>query len=449
MLKATLTSGLAAVGGGLLAGCGSEMGGGPPPARVDRQRRPRGSTGIDPRPAPPTIEPEVRVRIASLDRSETIEIAPRGRWLRLVDEGDGGGAVFDGGLRLEALEGGWRLLPRRGPVLRLPRGRLECGPLPGASTGVEVAYAGREPLVLPGRVAIVPAGEGPDPTTDLVSIMPIESYLPGVLSKELYGHWSPACFRAQAIAARSFAVCEAAHWRSRRHYDLTTGPETQAWESIAPEQGASGPALGAVEATRGLVLTWGGLTVPTYFSSACGGLPAAARDAIGSNPANAIPPLEGRADRDRCCDDAPTYRWSRRAPTPEVARGLASWALRRGRRDALDLGGLRGIAVRETNRHGRPIAFELRDRGGRRDIWKAETFRRALAAAMPQGSRPVYSAAIEPRVDAASSVFTGRGHGHGVGLCQYGAEAMAVRGVRAERILERYYPEAWIHSAWV
>jgi peptidoglycan hydrolase-like amidase len=49
-------------------------------------------------------------------------------------------------------------------------------------------------------------GEG----IDAVGEIPIEAYLPGVLAKELYRHWSPAAFEAQAVAARSFAVVEAA-----------------------------------------------------------------------------------------------------------------------------------------------------------------------------------------------------------------------------------------------
>ena len=456
--RGALKFGLAATGGWLAVGCGGEQAGGPPPARVDRQRRPATSSQLDPRPAPPTSEPEVRVRLASLRQGEALSVEVEGRWLRLEDEGQGGGAVFDGTLRIESTSDGWRLVPERGPVLRLPRGRLECGPVPGEPSRMRVGWAGREAISLPGRVALVPTERTPvegsrrpedrRPSTDLVSIKRIESYLPGVLAKELYGHWSPGCFRAQAVAARSFALCEAAHWRHRRHYDLTAGPDTQAWEAIDPNAPSSGPETDAVEATRGLVLSWSGLVVPAYFSSCCGGWPATARDAIGSNPANAIEPLEGRRDGDPCCESAPTFRWRRQASTPEIARGLSAWALRQGRRDAVDLATLREVDVLEVNRHGRPVAFELTDRSGRRDAWSAETFRRALAAAMPTGSKPVYSSAIEPEIDLASARFAGRGHGHGVGLCQYGAEAMASRGAAAERILERYYPGAWIHSAW-
>lgn len=446
--RSLLTVGLAAAGQWMIAGCGGGDGAPAPPARVDRQRRPDRAPVADPRPAPPSVEPEVRVRFARLRSGETLRVSPAGRWLKLEDDGDRGGAVFEGGLRLEPVDGGWRLVPERGPVLRVPLGPLECSTLPGEPTRLRIERGGARATTLPGRLVVVPTGGTRSPSSDLVSIKPIESYLPGVLAKELFGHWSPACFRAQAIAARSFAICEASHWRSRRHYDLTAGPDTQAWESIELDSDLSGPEIEAVAATRGVVLTWGGLVVPTYFSSACGGLPATARDAIGSNPANAIAPLEGRSDRDRCCDEAPTYRWNRRVPTTELARGLAEWGRREQRRDAVDLSSLRDIAVEEVNRHGRPVSFELTDRRGRRGSWKSETLRRGLAAAMPSGTKPIYSSALEADLDATSARFFGRGHGHGVGLCQYGAEAMGARGLAAERILERYYPGAWLHAAW-
>jgi len=41
-------------------------------------------------------------------------------------------------------------------------------------------------------------------------------------------------------------------------------------------------------------------------------------------------------------------------------------------------------------------------------------------------------------------LFSGRGHGHGVGLCQWGARGLALEGRTAEQILEHYYPGASI-----
>jgi len=438
-----LAAGLAVAGGWFVGGCGRGDSAAPPPPRVDEPRRPVGVAAPDPRPTPSAIEPTVRVRIDRLAPGDSISLAPADRWLRVRDASGRSGEVFGGEIRCELRQSGWRLRPAQGPVLRLPRGRLEFATVPGEAASIRIERPGTGVEWVPGTTTLVPRASATE-GVDLVAAMAIEDYLPGVLARELFGHWSSACFQAQAIAARSFAVCEASHWRDRRHYDLTTGPDTQAWEAGA----GSGPEAAAVLATRGMVLTWNGLVIPAYFSSCCGGLPAAASDAIGSNPANAIAPLAGRSDRDRCCEEAPTYRWRRNTSTPAISRGLASWARRSGRGEDVDLGALRAIEIAETNVHGRPTAHALRDRSGRRAVWSSETFRRGLAAAMPRGSKPIYSAAIEPQVDPASAIFAGRGHGHGVGLCQYGAEAMAKSGASAETILERYYPTSWIHPAW-
>ena len=60
----------------------------------------------------------------------------------------------------------------------------------------------------------------------------------------------------------------------------------------------------------------------------------------------------------------------------------------------------------------------------------------------------VKSAFIEPLLVGREIVVTGRGHGHGVGLCQYGAEAMAKKGAASGSILARYYPGASVERAY-
>jgi stage II sporulation protein D len=52
------------------------------------------------------------------------------------------------------------------------------------------------------------------------------------------------------------------------------------------------------------------------------------------------------------------------------------------------------------------------------------------------------------RTYATQLVLSGRGHGHGVGMCQYGAEAMAKKGAKMDAILTRYYPGATIVKSY-
>jgi stage II sporulation protein D len=60
----------------------------------------------------------------------------------------------------------------------------------------------------------------------------------------------------------------------------------------------------------------------------------------------------------------------------------------------------------------------------------------------------VKSAYFEPLVRGRELFVSGRGHGHGVGMCQYGAEAMSKKGAQAKAILARYYPGATLEKSY-
>ncbi|MGA1393668.1 MAG: SpoIID/LytB domain-containing protein, partial [Phycisphaerales bacterium] len=325
-------------------------------------------------------------------------------------------------------------------------GVLTVSTTPGEPEALAATFAsrGRETTMdLGGSLSVVPQERSED-RVDLVATLPIERYLPGVLAKELYRSWSPATFRAQAIAARSFAVCEAAHWARRRHYDVTNGADTQAWEGLV----TSGLPASAARETLGVVLAWDARVVPAYYSSCCGGLPADAADAIAPSPANSIPPLAGRNDGGACCEWSSTYRWERRVPVRSLADGLIAWGRRESVAELAALDGLRRLEVSAVNRHGRPVRFRFEDGQGRSAELRSERARRAIASATPPSAGAFYSAAVDPRMDGATVTFVGRGHGHGAGMCQHGAEAMARSGATSESIVRRYFPGAILASGW-
>lgn len=447
--RGVLRAGLATAVGMLAWGCsgGREPDAATPP-RVTQQRRPAGGTPVDPRPRVPSAEPSVRVLVGELEAASfQLHLAATGRWIRVRDAGDGAGTVLPSPIELSRDGDRWRLAGASGPVLRLPLGRLNFATVPGeaASLVASVASGGRQrerDQRFGGVLEVVPGSNGRQ--VDLVATLPMETYLPGVVAKELYGHWSPAAFRAQVIAARSFAVCEIAHWANRRHYDVCTGPDTQAWAGLV----ASGLPASAAAETRGLVLAWDDRVVPAYYSSCCGGLPAEASEAISSSPANAIPPLDGRSDGGRCCEWAATYRWERIVATPIFSAGLTNWGRQESTEAIASLDGIHRIEVSAMNRHGRPTRFRIEDRHGRAAELRSERARRAFAAATPASAGRFFSAAVEPKVEASRVHFEGRGFGHGVGLCQHGAEAMARSRSSDEAILRRYYPGATIVGGW-
>ena len=283
---------------------------------------------------------------------------------------------------------------------------------------------------------------------DLVTHLPMENYLPGVLELELFSTWPAATFAAQAIAARSFAVCERAFWISRRHYDMVAGQASQAWTGGT----ASNSSVRAVQATFGQLLTWKGRVVPSYYSSTCGGLPASAIDEISSNPMNNIPPLSITSPSQKrvvnCCSASPKAKWSYRGELESVRRSLVEWGKRGGPQELTRLNSLRSIDVVARNPAGRPTKYSIR--GSVTVECKAPDLRRGLRDLHTSAGKKIQlsSDCLEFIPIDGGLRIDGRGYGHGVGLCQYGAAAMGKAGRSSEDILKRYYPGASVVTAW-
>ncbi len=475
---------------------------------------------VDPwedRPAPPTSEPDLRVRIAALRAANASPRFTHPSGSLLVAPPGAAPRAFRTPVDVRFTGTGWAVTEAAGT----PKSRcqelagiqpVEVRPLPKAR-----GVVGYDETDWPGSVRIVPVAEGGGPgSVDLVVDVPLERYLPGVLAKELFKNWHPETFRAQAIAARSFAVCEHAHWQGIRHYDLIAGEASQAWVGEVKDQRPRD----AVAKTRGMVLVWDGRVVPAYYSSTCGGTPANATESLTRNPHHGIAPLmagtgAGAANRD-CCAEAPKFRWQQvlsnkamcaqlrrwandqmeaaepartetappagalgakapavtaafvqaapaQASAPAVPPARPSTAARvapNGVTEIADaplaaIAGIKRIAsltVVAQNAAGRPSRIRIVDDRGRTLEMRAEDFRRAVNYAR-EGEKPpadrLFSSAIASAAVSGDKVtLTGSGLGHGVGMCQFGAQGAAAKGASAEAILSTYYPGAAIRRAY-
>jgi stage II sporulation protein D len=281
---------------------------------------------------------------------------------------------------------------------------------------------------------------------DVINHVKLETYLPGVLHGELYSHWHPAAFRAQAIAARTYALHTA--WQAGdRHYDLESTTASQVYVGA----GAHDKARQAVQRTEGMVLVYDEQLVPAYYSSCCGGTSQDAALAFphGSN----IPPLRGKS-HDGWCQQAPSYRWGpidRRAI--ELTQRMRAWGAAAGH-PIRQLTAIADIQTTATNSVGRPARFAVLDANGKRYDLDCEQFRFACNASAPEladlpRGKQLKSSHVTPQVYGAIVRFTdGQGHGHGVGLCQYGAQALAKHGYSEFQIVSKYYPQAKIRRLY-
>ena len=273
---------------------------------------------------------------------------------------------------------------------------------------------------------------------DAVNHVQIEQYLPGVLDRELYSHWHPVTFQTLAIAARSYAIAEMARTK-RRHFDLESTQASQVYGGTTGNR----KALRAVQQTRGMVLSYDGRIVPGYYSSCSGG---ASQDAVAAFPdAPDIPPLRGREHGEwgRSCK---YFRWGPiDRPLWLLSQRITEWGRAAGH-PVGKLHRIRDIRVSGRNAVGRPSEFTITDIDGGTFKLDPEAFRVASNYTSPRldrlpSSKKVRSSYVKVRVAGPTvRFFDGRGFGHGVGLEQYCAQAMAVKGHQAGKILEFYYP---------
>lgn len=425
------------------------------------------------RPPLPKVEPIIRVRVARHHTSPpTLRIGQSQQWLRVSATGPtraGRGVALQGPLVVSRESSGWSIVDVNGFSTALdPTAEVEIAPADTADgtatdsmpllTVQEVSTNGASPSAsgnpqqFPGGLRLVHRHDlksaAPN-AYDLINDVPIEQYLPGVLMGELFRTWQLNTFAAQAVAARSFAATEAAVFAGKRHYDVTNTASSQMYLGSVDARSGS-RAHEAVNMTRGLVLGYEGLLVSGYYSSCCGGIAASAVDAIGPNPVNNVAPLQGRPEHD-VCTDAPVYQWTAEQSIEQLTRRLIAFGKERRIKDLISFTRLEAIDVIAENAHGRPTKVRVMDDRQTAVEMSAENFRRAAnhsAPGMNPPEKPLRSSNLRATFARDAVVMEGFGFGHGVGLCQYGAEALAKSGKQFHDILLWYYPGVELVQAY-
>ena len=262
-----------------------------------------------------------------------------------------------------------------------------------------------------GSVEIVRSGG----RVDVVNSVTVEDYLKGI--SEVPASWPLEAQKAQAIAARTYALYEAGRQQDPTKADLCATDSCQVYAGLAKERRDGSQAwLAAVAQTKHQVLLHQDRPINAKYSSSNGG------ETIGG----AQPYLRnGIADPDDA--RSPLHRWRATYPVADIARvtGLSAEPVALTRQDA-------DIVATHLDPDGNPI--------GERITVEAFRDRTNAGFAAPQGlPLPVPSRRFDVQVDNGLVHIDGRGWGHGIGLSQYGALGKAIRGMKAPDILAAYY----------
>jgi stage II sporulation protein D len=267
----------------------------------------------------------------------------------------------------------------------------------------------------------------------------LDEYVEGVLSGECPALFHPEAIKAMAVAARSYGYRKAflnpAELCDTTHCQVYLGHGR-----VSPSHRE------AVADTSGLCALYEGEVIDAVYSADCGGYTEANEDAWrGARPLPYLRPVEDAPEPhgESFCSVNRSHHWKITLPLARL-RSLAGKAgsdLRLAVLDVTESGRVRALQLgpapaQKAEANGEePVVPQ----GGKR--FSGEEWRRML------GLSQVRSLRFEVRHTAAGVALEGRGYGHGVGLCQFGANGMGRFGYDFGDILQHYYSGIEIRPA--
>lgn len=249
----------------------------------------------------------------------------------------------------------------------------------------------------------------------VINHVDLEEYVKGVVPAEVNSAWHPEMLKAQAVAARTYALYQ--HMLSAsRDYDVAASIQDQVYRG---RQGIDARVEQAVESTRGLVVTHEGAPIYAAFSSTAAGI---TEDSVVVWSKD-LPYLKGV----ECPFDveSPYYQWKASFKIETLEQNL--------RQQGVAVGTIATLTPLTYSRAGRVATLRILHSKGEL-ILRGEELRKAVGyTVVPSTQFTIES--IGPDV-----VLAGYGAGHAVGLCQWGAKELAELGYSFSTILRYYYP---------
>lgn len=244
---------------------------------------------------------------------------------------------------------------------------------------------------------------------EVINVLDVEAYLRGVVPAEMSASWPMAALKAQAVAARSYALSLIG---AHGDYDLCADVSCQVYAGMDAERPRSDE---AVRETDGIVVTYDGAIARTYYFADSGGVTASSSEVWGTP----VPYLVARPDA-----VSPTGgdRW-RVTLSPGVVEDALSQL-------GVGVGTVTGLRVLGRSPSGRVDQLAVLGTAG-----SATLSRTQLEAAAGQwGLKSMRFTLAGPLT------LNGEGWGHGVGMSQDGARLLAEQGYGYTQILGYYYP---------
>jgi len=273
----------------------------------------------------------------------------------------------------------------------------------------------------------------------VVNRLSMDDYLRGVVPLEIGNRTAAefAAVQAQAVAARTYAY---KHLNDVRAFDMYSTVQDQVYGGVDAEKPQ---ADSAIMTTRDIVVLYAGQPISTPYSSTCGGSTAAVSEVWYAQPDE--PYLRPVSDKipgtdHFYCDPSPRFSWTQNFDGPGLRAVMEKYLA--AYTNAPKAGAGRIIDIRELGKtpSGRVESLEIRTDSGSYRLRGNDT---RFVLRDPKGAimnSTNFSFTKEQNGGEISRLnITGRGYGHGIGMCQWGAIGRARAGQNYRTILETYY----------
>jgi len=256
----------------------------------------------------------------------------------------------------------------------------------------------------------------------IINRLPLSAYLSSVILSEM-GHAPLEALKAQAVLSRTLAYTAMAE-NKNQDYDVSDLTDSQAYRGFEIQTALSRK---AVETTEGLILTYQNRRAKIFYASTCGGHTSSPHEVWGQENRG----LKGVACSKNghiLCRNSPHFKiWQWKVALNDLTR-----------LPALKDFPVDHIEISKKDSWGRVLTLDFFS-GEQKRTLLAEQFR-IEAGRHFKSFGLLKSAYLKLAVENQTVLFEGRGLGHGVGLCQWGAKTLADMGLDFKAILQFYFP---------
>ncbi|WP_337872061.1 SpoIID/LytB domain-containing protein [Ignavibacterium sp.] len=278
-----------------------------------------------------------------------------------------------------------------------------------------------------------------DGAIKIINQISLEDYIKGVMTKEMpvgKGKENFEALKAFAIAARTYAINKI--FASKTYYDLLPDIRDQVYGGADAEHPLSNK---AVDETKGLILTFEDDPAIVFYHSTCGGY---TESSVNVFTMDDISYLRTISDgNDPFCSISPNFNWTEIIPESIFIKRLFDAKLLKDTNCILER-----FNIKSRFQSGRIKELEILLKYDD-EIKSISIFGNQIRSVIKNNSGNGLLKSnnfIIEITDDRKVMITGKGAGHGVGMCQWGAIGQSKLGKNYKEILMQYFPETEIKS---